>query len=201
MRHSYLLAALLVLPLGTARAVPGSTDTVHESSGALDRPNLDTTSAQESESKGIIPLNAEVLVSSQPITPTSTFPEKTPYEQAKDELLRALELWNAGHAEAASDTALEAYDDFLEVRRVPKVKRSEIRANAHQAASLYVEAGIAYIRQFAARGKYSPEVVAEARGRLEDLRDVAMNYPELNRMLNSAIQTIDSPPVEKPTKK
>src|SRR5882762_9802970 len=42
-----------------------------------------TTSSQESEAKGIIPESADTLVSTQPITPISTFTEKTPYEEAK----------------------------------------------------------------------------------------------------------------------
>jgi hypothetical protein len=165
---------------------------VDDSSTTLETPELpQTTLSDETETKGIIPVDAaDTLLSSRPVTPTSIFPQKKPYDQARDELIRAMDLWAKGRAEAASDTALEAYDDFIDIRRVPGVKRSVIREQAHQAAKVYVEAGIAYIKGYTERMGSTPEAVAEGRARMEDLRDVARNYPELNRMLNSAIQKL-----------
>src|SRR5689334_18842051 len=90
-----LLAVLLLLSSGLHAATVSSNTAVLESSSTIEPTEPEpTTSSQESESKGIIPPDADTLVSTEPITPTSVFPEKTPYEQAKEELIRALQLWN-----------------------------------------------------------------------------------------------------------
>jgi len=186
MHVRYWLAAAVLLLQSPAWAL------VDDSSATIEAPELpQTTLSDESETKGIIPVDAaDTLFSSRPVTPTSVFPQKKPYDQARDELIRAMDLWSKGRAEAASDTALEAYDDLIEIRRVPGVKRQVIREQTHQAAKVYVEAGIAYINTYVERMGSSPEAVAEGQARMEDLRDVARNYPELNKMLNSAIQKL-----------
>jgi hypothetical protein len=192
-----LLAALLLIPARPVIALETSTAPVIESSTTPEMPEQQdqTTSTQESESKGtIIPPDADTLISTGPITPTSIFPaEKAPYVQGHEELLRAMSLWAAGHSEAASDTALEAYDDLIELRRAPGVKRIQIRAEVRQAAGIYVQAGIAYIRSYVRRMGSTAEAIEEGRGRLEDLGDVAHNYKDLNKMLNSAIEQILNP--------
>jgi hypothetical protein len=178
---------------------------IQESTTTVEIPEPDqTTSTQESEAKeDIIPKASGGLhgTPAVPLTPTSVFEQKKPYEQAQEELLKALEYWNAGHAEAASDKALEAYDDFRELRRVPGVKRSKIRAQAHQAAAIYVEAGIKYIKEFVRRTGGNHASIEEGRARMEDLREVARPYPELNRMLNNAISQLSGGPDEPPSKK
>ena len=185
------LIFFLAMPWAAAGAVQVSSSTVQGSTPSAEVPEPDpTTSTQESEAKDIIPPAAETLTSTQPITPTSIFPEKKPYDQAKDELARAQELWVKGHPEAASDTALEAYDDFLELRRVPGVKRTVIRGQVRQAAGIYVEAGITYIKNWVKRAGGSPMIMEEGRARMEDLRDVARNYSDLNKMLNNAIEQL-----------
>ncbi len=191
-QHAGLLLLLtLALPLTRLQAQ----DDVVESSDTIEVPEDQTTSKEESEAKGIIPPNSgNVLISSGPITPTTVFPIKKPYDQAREELIKAHELWNAGHAEAASDKALEAYDDLISLRRIPGVKRSTIRAQARQAASVYVEAGIAYIKGYVKKLGGGPNAMEEGRSRMEDLRDVARNYPDLNRKLNSAINQLYSSP-------
>ena len=172
---------------------------VQESTSTVEPLETDqTTSSQESEAKGIIPPNADTLLSTQPITPISTFPEKTPYEEAKDELIKALELWNAGHAEAASDTALQAYDDLIEMHRIPGVKRSKIRAQIHQAAEVYVRAGITYVQNYVKQAGSNKDALDEGRARLEDLRDVARNYHELDKMLQMAIDDLPTLATAKP---
>ena len=180
-----------MVAVSIAWGIQESTGTVQESTNTLEITDVDQTHmTQESEAKGIIPDQADVLSSTQPVTPISEFTEKSPYEQARSELIRALDLLNSDHFEAASDTALEAYEDFSEIRRVPGVKRSQIRALTHQAASVYVEASIAYVKNYLRRAGRAPDALEEARSRLEDLRDVARNYRELNKMLNAAIESL-----------
>jgi len=58
------------------------------------------------------------------------------------------------------------------------------------------EAGIAYVKNFVRKTRGNPEAVEEGRSRLEDLRDVAKNYNELNKMLNSAIEELSSATVD-----
>jgi hypothetical protein len=184
-------AATIPAPSTTTAVVPAAEplDDAGETTpeGHDDR---ETTLTEESEADDIIPPNAEVLRTTGPITPTSVFHDKNPYEQALEELAQARALWAAGHAEAASDTALEAYDDLLDLRRVPGVKRQTILRHAHKAAAIYIEAGIAAIRQFVKRHGSTREAIEEGRARMEDMRDVARSYPELRRMLNSAIDQL-----------
>jgi hypothetical protein len=188
MKHLWLVWALWWVASPVLAVVEDSSTTTP--SDTQDQEMDQTTSAQESEAKGIIPDNADTLVSTQPITPISTFPEKAPYDEATAELLKALELWNSGHAEAASDTALEAYDDLISLHRVPGVKRAKIRAQIRQAAGVYVEGGIAYIKNYVKQQGGTPDALAEGKSRLEDLRDVAKNYLDLNRMLQTAIDQL-----------
>lgn len=159
-----------------------------ETSSEPGSPEIDqTTSAQEDEAKGIIPPGGDIVVSTHPITPVTRFPARTRHEQALEELDRAIKLWNTGNAEAASDTALEAYDDLLEIHRVPRANRGAHRARIHQAAKIYVEAGITTIKNYVRQEGRSPSVLKEGRARLEDLRDVAKDFKELNKLLNAAI--------------
>src|SRR5438876_937112 len=121
---------------------------VQESTGTLETPDLQpSTLSEEAEGQGVIPEDAQVAPSTQPITPITLYPEKKPYEEAKSELIQALNLWNSGHSEAASDLALQTYEDYVALHRVPGVKRAKIRAEMHQAAALYIESGIATIKQ------------------------------------------------------
>lgn len=148
------------------------------------------TPADEGEGKGIIPRSVEVHASTQPVTPASAFPEKPPYDQARDELAQAEALWAKGAVEAASDTALEAYDDLNAVHRRNKKERKKLFAERHRAATIYVQAGIRFIREFVNKNGGTPQTMEEGRSRLEDLRDVARNYEELNRDLNKAVEQL-----------
>src|SRR5687768_6421266 len=65
--------------------------------------------------RGIIPEGTAMVISTTAVTPTSDFPESNLYEQALEELTQAQVLWAKGMFEAASDTALGAYDNLMEV--------------------------------------------------------------------------------------
>ena len=144
-----------------------------------------STSAEDTEDNGIIPPKADTLINSYgPITPVTEMEDKSPYQQAQEELVRSHELLESSDFEAASDTALVAYDDFNGMPRVPGVQRTKIRSQAHEAAKVYVDASIV------AASDHSTTALEEARGRLEDLRDVARNYLELNKKLNKAINDL-----------
>jgi hypothetical protein len=149
----------------------------------------ETTSAEEWEAKGIIPAGG-IVKSTQPITPVTVLPQKKPYDAALEELAMARDLWEKGQAEAASDVALEAYDDLLAVSMPRKLKkqRRELLANRHEAATLYIESSLAYIQDFVNRAGRTPAVMEEGRSRLRDLRDVAVNYWELTTQLNKTIK-------------
>src|SRR4051812_37786157 len=103
MRRSCLIAILLVSGLQLIRASEDFSS--NTGNPEIEQPKV----AEEGEDKGIIPRNGDLSVSSQPITPTTVFPEKHLYDQGKEELARAQELAAKGDYEAASDTALEAY--------------------------------------------------------------------------------------------
>jgi hypothetical protein len=184
--------ALFLLLLGGLIGMPDvARAEVQESSSTLESPETEqTTSAQESEAKDVIPPNVDMITSTQPITPVSVIPEKKPYDQALDELAKANSLWGKGHMEAASDTALEAYDDFIELHRIPGLKRSKRRALIRQAATIYINAGIAYIKSFVRKAGATPEAITEGQERLGDLRDVARDYIDLNKKLNSTIEKL-----------
>jgi hypothetical protein len=150
----------------------------------------ETTSDQEWEAKGVIPQGG-LTISTQPVTPISVFPERKPLEQALEELTIAQDLWKNGKAEAASDVALEAYDDLMSIRlaRRNKKQRQKVRTVRRQAATVYIDSSIAYIQGYVKKGGSSPPVVAEGRARLGDLRDVAQNYPELTKKLGDALNS------------
>jgi hypothetical protein len=150
----------------------------------------ETTSDQEWEAKGIIP-EGGLTVSTQPITPIMNLPEKKPQDQAVEELSIALDLWKKGKAEASSDVALEAYDDFmsLHLSRRNKKRRQELRLQRRQAATVYVDSSIAYIQDYVKKNGSTPKALEEGRARLGDLHDVAQNYPELTNKLNDALES------------
>jgi hypothetical protein len=142
--------------------------------------------ADEGEEKGIIPKPADLLRSSQAVTPITQFPEKPAYDQAREDLAKAETLWAKGEAEAASDTALEAYDDLMELHRRSKRERKKLLTERRRAAAIYVQGGIRFIQDFVNKAGRAPQAIQEGRDRLEDLRDVARNYPELNQTLSQA---------------
>src|SRR5262245_58644380 len=95
----------------------------------------DTSVDDEWEAKDIIPREG-ITVSTQPTTPIATLPSKNPYDQGLAELALAQDLWKRGKAEAASDVALQAYDDLMSLRlgRRNKKKRQKLRTERRQAA-------------------------------------------------------------------
>jgi hypothetical protein len=149
----------------------------------------ESTSEQEWEAKDIIPPGG-ITVSTQPMTPIALLPDKKPHDQAMVELGIAQDLWKNGKAEAASDVALQAYDDLMSLRlaRRNKKQRQQLRLERRQAATVYTDSSIAYIEEYVKKHGGSVHAVEEGRARLGDLRDVAMNYPELNKKLNQALE-------------
>lgn len=189
MNRLALLFALFVAFGPFARAVG-------EEGVVLGSPEPETeqsTEEDEGEEKDIIPRSAAPHPSTQPVTPITPFPEKPPYDLAREELSRAETLWRKGEAEAASDTALEAYDDLMEIRRRRKKERRKLFAERARAATVYVNAGIRFIQDFVERQGRTPAAIEEGGSRLEDLRDVARNYPALNRNLNKALAQLSAP--------
>ena len=181
--HRRLLIALLLFTFGQVWADseppgPDSSESRQEASND-----------QEWESKGVIP-SGGLTVSTQAITPISVLPERHPYEQAFEEMNLAQDLLKKGKPEAASDVALQAYDDLmsLSLPRRDKKKRQKLRQDRHQAATVYIDSSIAYIEEFAKKGGDTRKVKGEARARLGDLRDVSQNYPELNKKLSKALE-------------
>ncbi len=152
-----------------------------------DTERQDTTSEQEWEAKDIIPPGG-ITFSTQPMTPITLLPEKKPHDQAMQEMAIAQDLWKNGKAESASDVALQAYDDLMSLRlaRRNKKQRQQLRLERRQVATLYMDSSIAYIEEYTKKRGNSPHALEEGRARLGDLRDVARNYPELNRKLNQA---------------
>ena len=149
----------------------------------------ETTSDQEWEAKDIIP-DGGLTVSTQPITPISVLPEKNSHDQALGGLATAQELWKNGKAQAASDVALQAYDDLVGVHlgRRNKKQRQKVRQERHAAATVYVDSSIAYITEYVKKAGGGPRATEEGRARLGDLRDVSQNYPELTKKLNQALE-------------
>lgn len=146
----------------------------------------DTTEASKVSEEGEEKSNTPVL------TPITVFPQKDPYKQAMEELAAAEASWKKGDAEEASDQALEAYDDFMNVF-VPKKQRAHRRAQRKRAATIYIEAGIVYIKDFVKKNGNTIAAKEEGRSRLGDLREVAVNYNELNRKLNDAMDAFAVP--------
>jgi len=150
---------------------------------------------QESEAKGIIP-EGGIAISTQPITPITLLPDKNLYDQALEELAVAQELLTKGKMEAASDASLQAYDDLMSVSisRRNKTKRKKLHIDRHQAATLYTNASVAYIESFVERNGKSNHALEEGRARLGDLRDVTMNYPELNKKVSQVLDRYSAVP-------
>jgi len=151
----------------------------------------DESTAQESEAIGIIP-EGGLTVSTRPITPAERVPEKKPYDQGLEELALAEDLLAKGRVEAASDVALQAYDDLKSVYipRRNKAKRQKLLADRHRAATVYITASLAYIEESVKRAGGGPEAMAQGRARMADLRDVSVNYPELNKKVTRSLETL-----------
>ncbi len=152
----------------------------------------DTTSALESEEHGIIPEGS--YISTVTITPISMLPEKKAHEQGLEQLAIAQDLWKNGKSEAASDVALQAYDELMGVYlpRKKSKKSQKLRLERRQAATVYVEASIAYIQESAKKQGNTPEARKEGRSRLGDVWEVSRNYPELTKKLNAALNDLPS---------
>jgi len=162
-----------------------ASDTSRPENNDVDQPGT----AVESEAEGIIP-EGGLTVSTQPITPIEPLQERDHYQKALAELTLAQTLLEKGRMEAASDVSLQAYDDLMSIyvpRRI-KNKRKKILADRHQAAITYVTASLAYIDEFVKRNGGGPRIIEEGRARVGDLRDVSMNYPELNRKVTAALE-------------
>ena len=179
----WALFTILLLSAAPALRASGDGEThLSASEQEGDQPN----SGDEGEEKGIIPPGASVEIDSETLTPISPYTESKAYDQALQELAQAQALWDKGELEAASDTALEAYDDLNGIHRRRKKERRKLYGERHQAATVYVQAGVRTIQEFVNKNGRTTAAVTEGRGRLEDLRDVARNYPELNAALNKA---------------
>lgn len=148
----------------------------------------DTTSAEENEAHGIIPVGG-LTVSTRPITPISIVPEKKPYDQALEELALAQELLSKKNFEAASDVGLQAYDDLMAIHlpRRDRKRSQQIRLDRRRAATVYIDASIAYLKEFVRNQGGTEAAYKEGRLRLADLRDVAQNYPELTKKLHATM--------------
>lgn len=188
-----LLSVTLYRPLMAEEAAPPADDETEESPVEAE-PEDHISESKEEEGHGIIPAGAAVIFSSGPITPLSAYFEKNDYTSGLEALSRAQELAKKGDMEAASDLALEAYDDFMYVplprirkksknKAALKKRREQIRADRRKAATLYIQSSIDYVQKFVKQTNDTKE----GRARLNDLRDVAINYPDLNRMLYKAM--------------
>lgn len=154
----------------------------------------DSTSALENEERGIIP-EGGLTISTRPMTPISAVPELKPRDQARAGLKIARDLLARNKFEAASDVALQAYDDFagLRLSRLGKKGRQELRRERREAATVYMDASIAYIQQYVKKNGSTAEATQEGRERLSALRDVAVNYPELSKKLQKAYAAFETP--------
>jgi hypothetical protein len=157
-------------------------------------PRQETTSDQEWEAKGVIPQGG-LTVSTQPITPITILPDRDAYDQGLQELATAQDLWKKGKAEAASDVALQAYDDLtaLHLPRRNKKKRQKLRTERRQAATVYIDSSIAYIEEYVKKAGNSRHALEEGRARFGDLRDVSQNYPELTKKVTQALEDYSGP--------
>jgi hypothetical protein len=146
-------------------------------------------STVDSEAEGIIP-EGGLTISTQPITPIEPLPQDNPYDKALKELDIAQGLLQKGRMEAASDVSLQAYDDLMSVHvsRRQKTKRKKLLTDRHQAAILYITSSVAYIEEFVKRAGNGPAATEEGRARVSDLRDVSINYPELNKKVTAALE-------------
>jgi len=183
-----LLAGLIPPCLAENPVISTATKTIPT---VTNPPEQEDSDQPEGEAKGVIPPGTVMAVSTQTVTPVTIFPEKKPYDESQDELAKAQDLFKKGEMEAASDTALEAYDDLMAVH-LPRRKRSKLRTQRYQAATIYVQAGIAFIKDFVKRTGNSTQAAEEAKSRLEDLRDVARDYDDLRGALNKAIEELST---------
>jgi len=126
------------------------------------------------------------------LTPTSAYTQKKPYDMAHDALQKATGLWNQKLAQKSSDAALEAYDDLMEIHfpRRQKKARKKLREERRQAAQIYIESSIAYIKKEVEKEKNTAAAKQEARARLGDLRDVSREYLDLQKQVVNAIMEL-----------
>lgn len=185
MRGRFLIVFLAFAPILRAETVLVAPETGVERD--------DTTSAEENEAHGIIPVGG-LTVSTKPVTPISFVIDKKQYDQALEELALAQMLWSKGKSEAASDVALQAYDDLMNLRlpRRDRKKSQQMRLERRRAATVYIDSSIAYIKDFVKKRGSGESAYKEGRLRLGDLRDVALNYPELMKKLNQTMEAFAS---------
>jgi hypothetical protein len=188
-----------LLMAGPALADPSTGTFIgpHMLSTAPEEDDKHVLEASESDDDlGIIPQDAQVYISTSTLIPISELPERPAYQQAQEELEQAKALWSKGHAEAASDMALQAYDDLYSIKtprgKRNRKKRAKLRAQRATASYIYVDSSLAYIRSFVRSKGDTPAARAEGAARMEDLRDVARDYPDLNSKLNRAIEQMRS---------
>ncbi len=144
--HRRVLIALFLLCLGRAWA---DTDVPSADNGDT---RDETTSDQEWETKGVIPQGG-LTISTQPITPITLMPDRHPYDQGLEELAAARDLFKKGNMEAASDIALQSYDDLVGLHmprrsKSNKKKRQKLRDDRQHAATVYTDSSIAYIEEY-----------------------------------------------------
>ena len=77
----------------------------------------------------------------------------------------------------------------MKIYRRNKKKRQQLRLLRRQAATVYIDASIAYIQDYVNKGNGTTRALEEGRARLGDLHDVAQNYPELTTKLNAALES------------
>jgi len=123
------------------------------------------------------------------VTPISSYQQRKPYDQARLTLQKAQDIWKKGDGKLASETALEAYDDLIAVRvpRKQKQARRKLLSERRKAAEVYVDASIAYIKEYVNKRGTTVEARMEGRGRLAVLRDVSRDYPDLNNKVTKAL--------------
>jgi len=192
-----LLFLVLALqnPFAAQESDPPSNDQNEEMAAESDaEPDEHINESDESEDTGIIPPGAAIQLSSGPVTPLSSYVEQDDYKAGLASLAQAEALWKKGDVESASDLALQAYDDLMSVP-LPRIrkksknkaalqkKRDQIRADRRRAATVYVNSSIDYVKTYAKKSGNRKD----ARSRLNDLRDVAINYTDLNRLLYKAM--------------
>ena len=163
--------------VSTATVTPTAEPTTGADSTEPEQPH----SADEGESTGDM------------LMPTSAYTAKKPYDQSREVLQKAVELWKQKQAQKASDTALEAYDDLMEMhlpRKKQSKARKKLRAERHLAAQIYIESSVAYIKQESEKAGNTAAAKEEARARLGDLRDVSREYLELQKQVVNAIMEL-----------
>jgi hypothetical protein len=178
-----LLILLVALPLITPPI--RASDPARVDDDEIEQDNT----AQEAETPGIIP-EGGLTVSTQPVTPVALLPKRNPYDQGLEELALAQGLLKNGRVEAASDVSLQAYDDLKAAYapRREKKKRKKLMADRHEAATVYVLSSLAYIEEYVKRAGGGSEAIKEGHARAADLRDVSVNYPELNKKVSGALE-------------